>query len=69
MLGSRQDIARLQSNFYRDQFRKVLRWLIGLVLIMLLLIAFIIYRVLLIPSQHYYANTTDGKIMMMPGTG
>ena len=66
MLGSRRQIARLQSDFYRDQFRKMLRWLIVSVAIVLLLILVIIYEILNRPSQSFYANTTDGQIFVMP---
>lgn len=66
MLGRRQEIARLQSDFYRDKYRKTLRWLMVCVLIMYVLIAAIIYTILFQPPQHYYANTTDGRILSMP---
>ena len=69
MLGPRHEIARLQSDFYRDQFRKVLRWLIMSIIIMFLLIAVIIYVILWQPYQQYYANTTEGKILSMPLQG
>lgn len=66
MLGQRHETARLQSDFYRDQYRKVLRWLLGTVFIMFMLIAAIIYTMLFEPLQQYYANTTEGKILSMP---
>jgi intracellular multiplication protein IcmL len=66
MLGSRHEIARLQSDFYRDQFRKILRWLIASVFVVLALIACIVYLVLVEPTQHYYANTSEGRILAMP---
>lgn len=66
MLGQRHEIARLQSDFYRDQFRKILRWLLGSLLIMFVLLAIIIYLILFQPTIHYYANTTEGKIFSMP---
>ena len=66
MLGRRQESARLQSDFYRDQFRKILRWLMGSVLIMFLLIGAIIYVILDQKPQSYYANTAEGKILLMP---
>ena len=66
MLGRRSDNARLQSDFYRDQYRKMLRWLIIAIVIMLLLIGIIIYKVLVHPDQQYYANTSEGKILLMP---
>lgn len=66
MIGSRNEIARLQSDFYRDQFRKVVGWLITAVILMFLLIFMIIYFVLFQPSQSYYANTSEGRILDMP---
>lgn len=66
MLGRRSDIARLQSDFYRDQFRKMLRWLTVSLAIIFLLLAAIIYLILFRPPMHYYANTTEGKILNMP---
>lgn len=66
MLGNRSDNARLQSDFYRDQYRKMLRWLIVAIVVMLLLISAIIYKVVVRPAQQYYANTSDGKIIVMP---
>ena len=68
MIGPRHELARLQSDFYRDQYRKILRWLFVLVVIMFLLIFAIIYCVLVKPSRSYYGNTTEGKILMMPRT-
>lgn len=66
MLGSRQEIAWLQSNFYRDAFRKILRWLIISIVIIFLLIAAIVYCIFFQPTVYYYANTIDGKILDMP---
>jgi hypothetical protein len=66
MLGQRHEIARLQSDFYRDQFRKILRWLIVSICIMFLLIAAIVYTIFFQPMVDYYANTSDGKILDMP---
>jgi hypothetical protein len=68
MIGSRNEIARLQSDFYRDQLRKVVRWLMVSVILMFVLIAMVIYFVLFQPSQDYYANTMEGRILDMPST-
>ena len=67
MLGRKQEIARLQSDFYRDQYRKILRWILTSIIIMFALITAIFYFILLAPPQAYYGNTTDGKILRMPG--
>ena len=66
MIAQRSELAWLQSDFYRDQFRKMLRWLIVAALIIFVLIGVIIYLILFRSPEHYYANTTDGKILAMP---
>lgn len=69
MLGNRQDFARLQSDFYKNQYYKLLRWLTILVVLTYLLIFIIIYLVVSYPSSYYYANTTEGRILPMPFEG
>jgi hypothetical protein len=67
MLGPRHEIARLQSDFYRDQFRKILRWLMVTVMIIFLLLLGVLYVIFLYqPAAQYYANTISGKILEMP---
>lgn len=66
MLGHRRDIARLRSDFYRDQYRRILHWLIMAVGVIFVLLAAIIYLILFQAPQQYYANTTEGKILLMP---
>ena len=66
MLGRTQEIARLQSDFYRDQYRKMLRWLMGSILIIFILVAVIIYLILFRQPQVYYASTIEGRIIPMP---
>ena len=66
MIGRRHEIPRLQSDFYRDGYRKTLRYLIYCVVLMYILLAVIIYYTLSQPKQYYYANTTDGSILPMP---
>lgn len=66
MLAERRDNARLQSDFYRDQFRQFLRWLIAVVFVILLLITVIAYLIIFGLPRQYYASTTEGKIMQMP---
>ena len=67
MLGPRYQIARLQSDFYRDQFRRIVRWLVVELLLMMLFVSLIVYQVLFPPEQQYYANTTDGRVLPMIG--
>lgn len=66
MLANREAIASLHSDFYRDQFRKMLRWTLYSVALMFLFIVAIIYFVLAEPRQLYFANTQEGKIFSMP---
>ena len=66
MIAPRSELAYLQSDFYRQKFRKMLRLLIYAVLVIFALIAADIYLNLYRPSQKYYANTTEGRILPMP---
>lgn len=65
MLGSREQQARFQSDFYRDNYRKVLIALLVSCFVILLLIAGIIYLVLFHPAPHYYSTTLSGQIIPM----
>lgn len=65
MIGHRYEIARFQSDFYRNNYRKILAALIFSIVVMLGLIAAIIYIVLKQPQSHYYATTTSGQIIPM----
>lgn len=58
-----QQQARLQSDFYRDSYHKLLRFVIFEIIVMLLLITAIIYVVFFQPPLHYYATTTNGLII------
>ena len=66
MQGRKHQIARLQSDFYRDQFRKIWRWIMYAIVIMFLLVLMIVYFVLFQPPLTFYANTANGKILNMP---
>ena len=66
MLGKRHEIARLQSDFYRDQFRKMLRLLMTALVIIFLLVLACIYSFFSQRSNLYYANTIDGQVLPMP---
>ncbi|MEO8400703.1 MAG: hypothetical protein ABI597_02755 [Gammaproteobacteria bacterium] len=66
MIGSRQEIARLQSDFYRDKYKSTLRILLISICVMVALIAGIIYLVLFRIAPQYYATTPEGQIIHMP---
>jgi hypothetical protein len=67
MRGRRHEIASLDSVFYQQQFRKILRWLLVSTFFIFILIMALIYLVLFQPVQRFYANTTEGQILSMPG--
>ena len=69
MVGDRQRIARYHSDFYRDNYHKMLRWLLMSSFVMLLLIAAIIYSILSTHPSQYYASTTEGEIIPMVQQG
>ena len=66
MFARRAESAWLQSDFYREQFYRMLRWLVALLVIMFILIILIIYTLFSQPASHYYANTLEGQILPMP---
>ncbi len=66
MQGRRQDIARLQSDFFRDKYHATLRWLLCAVFVIYLLLAATLFIIFFQPTQHYYANTINGIIFSMP---
>lgn len=65
MIARRHQLARLQGNFYRDQYRKMLWLLLGAMIIIIALVLMIISLILIHPKQRYYANTTSGQILPM----
>ena len=64
MIGGRQQ-ARFQSDFYRDNYYKMLRILIVTNVINVLLVLAIIYFVLFKPAPDFYATTLGGQIIPM----
>lgn len=65
MIGTRQQQARYQSDFYRESYHKILNALIFSCIVILLLISGIIYLLLSKPSPHYFATTMGGQIIQM----
>jgi intracellular multiplication protein IcmL len=65
MIGHRSELARFQSDFYRDNYRKLLVALILSIIALVCLIGAIIYVVLTQPKPEYYASTLSGKVIRM----
>lgn len=65
MIGRRDEIPRLQSDFYRDKYYMALSWLFGSIMIILLLILTMVYLLLFSASPDYYASTTTGQIIKL----
>ncbi len=65
MIGRKYELARLQSDFYRDNYYKILRSvMVSVVVIFLLIVAILYYVVFTVPSQ-YYGSATSGQIIPM----
>ena len=62
-MSAKQPGAYLHSGFYRDCYRKLLRWLVISVVVILLLVVVLIYLLFSQAPTHYYANTVEGKIL------
>jgi hypothetical protein len=66
MIGNRNEMSFYQSIFYRDNYYRILNWLIVEAVIILLLIATILFYIFFQPATHYYITTTSGQIMLLP---
>jgi hypothetical protein len=66
MIAKRSEITLYQSIFYRDNYHKVLNWLIVEAVIILCLILGILFYIFFVPPTHYYITTTSGQIMLLP---
>jgi hypothetical protein len=66
MIAQRSEVTFYQSIFYREQYYKVLRWLMLEAVIILGLILAILYYIFFQPGTHYYITTTSGQIMLLP---
>ena len=65
MIGKRYEQPKFYSNFYRDQYHKMLRRLMILSVFILLLTLTVIYYIFNPEAPHYYASTTTGQIIPM----
>lgn len=68
MIGKRYEQPKFQSDFYRNQYHKLLRLMFIVSLIILLLSLTIIYYLLNPNPPQYYASTTTGEIITMTST-
>ena len=66
MIAKRSEITLYQSIFYRDNYHKVLNWLIVEAVLILCLILGILFYIFFVPPTHYYITTTSGQIMLLP---
>jgi hypothetical protein len=60
MSAERYNMPSFQSDFFRDQFRKFLRWILVEMVVILGLLSAIAYYVFFQPSPHYFVTTTTG---------
>ena len=63
MIAGNREQARMQSDFYRDWYYKLLRLLVIESAIMLALILAILYLVFFQPPPQFYATATSGKLV------
>jgi hypothetical protein len=65
MVGQKYEIARTRAELHRDNYRKLLRGLIFLNIIILLLIVANIYVIFYQPTPTYYATTSTGLVIKL----
>ncbi|MEM1243237.1 MAG: hypothetical protein AAGG80_00280 [Pseudomonadota bacterium] len=73
MQGRTIDEVKSHKHFYRDNFRRGVKLLFWLLILMLVLIVVTFYLFTTWPEADYYATSTDGKLVrILPvarGTG
>ena len=65
MMTNRQGNARLQSDFYRDHYYKLLRSILVFMVVIFLLSLAIIYFVVFTDPRQYYGTAFSGQIIKM----
>ncbi len=65
MIGRKHELARMQSDFYRDCYYKMLRSILVSAFVVLLLILAILYYILFTVPPVYYGTATSGQIIPM----
>jgi hypothetical protein len=65
MIGRKDELARLQSDVYRDSYHKILRKIIVSVFIILCLVLAILYFIIFATSPKFYGTATSGQIIPM----
>lgn len=63
MVDDAVELVRLRNNFYRDNYRRVVIALLGLLVIVSVLIGTVVYQITNRPEPRYFATTVDGRIM------
>ena len=60
------DLIKQQKNFYRELYRKDIKGLIGIFIIMSILVIGISYVSTHRPAPTYYATSSDGALVPLP---
>ena len=65
MVDGAVELVRLRNNFYRDNYRKAVTWLLLFLFVIVLLIGVVFYQLKHIPPHDVYASTADGRIVLL----
>ena len=65
MIDGAVELVRLRNNFYRDNYRKAVKWLLFFLSVIVALIGVIFYQVSHMPPHDAYATTADGRIVLL----
>ena len=65
MVDGAVELVRLRNNFYRDNYRKAVSWLLFFLFVIVLLIGVMFYQVSHTPGHDIYATTADGRIVLL----
>lgn len=63
MTGDSLELIRLRNNFYRDNYRRVMKLLLLLALVLVVALGTIFYLLSHRPSPQYFATTESGQVL------
>lgn len=65
MANDSLELIRLRNNFYRDNYRRVMKLLLIMTLVSVLLISAIFYLIAHRPTPQYFATTQSGRVLQL----
>lgn len=73
MIAEQLNLLKQQKNYYRNNFRRIVRFLLISLFVIVGLIGVLVFKFFTMSSPYYYATSSDGQLTQLmpvpPGTG